>query len=168
MLHNFFFVPAILTGTIDFYHVHKVSAIQNLLASFSPTLFICFIDCIEELKRRRAFGHLRLSLIQTWYNYRFYCTLHFVTSLIDVDLHSRSQECEKAKTSAPVISQSFQSFWMEFGILWRLVGVRSLIFSLFSIQGRKIYVHDFPGEKKLPFACIQTFTEWFLSNLVWW
>ena len=47
-----FFVPAMLIGTIYFYHVrllsltltlpggHNVSAKQNLLASFSPTLFI--------------------------------------------------------------------------------------------------------------------------------
>ena len=47
-----FFLPAMLVGTIDFYHFiplplalplpssHKVNAKQNLLASFSPTLFI--------------------------------------------------------------------------------------------------------------------------------
>ena len=46
-----FFIPAILIGTIDFYHFvslltltsprgHKVSMKLNLLASFSPTLFI--------------------------------------------------------------------------------------------------------------------------------
>ena len=34
-----------------------------------------------------------------------------------IDLESRSLECEKAKTSAPVISQRFRSVWIEFGIL---------------------------------------------------
>ena len=36
------------------------------------------------------------------------------TSLIDLDFNSRSQECEKANTSAPIISQSYQSILMEF------------------------------------------------------
>ena len=33
--------------------------------------------------------------------------IHFVTSLIDLELGSRSQECKKAKTSVAIISQSF-------------------------------------------------------------
>ena len=53
--------------------------------------------------------------------------LHFDTSLIDFDLDSRSQECEKAKTTAPDILQSFCSIWMEWGLLSRLVGVMNLI-----------------------------------------
>ena len=43
-----------------------------------------------------------------WCDDRYYCTLHFDTSLIDLDQDSRSQECKKAKTSGPSISQSFQ------------------------------------------------------------
>ena len=43
------------------------------------------------------------------YDDRDYCGLHFDTGLIDSDLDSRPQECKKAKTSAPSISQSFQS-----------------------------------------------------------
>ena len=39
------------------------------------------------------------------------------TSLIDLDLDSRSQECKKAKASAPIVSQSFQSIWRELGSL---------------------------------------------------
>ena len=31
------------------------------------------------------------------------CTLHFDTSLIDLDLDSRSQECDKANNSATII-----------------------------------------------------------------
>ena len=54
-------------------------------------------------------------------------TLHLDTSLIDHDLDSRSQECEKAQTSAPIISQSFMLIGMEFGIVLRLVSVTNLI-----------------------------------------
>ena len=62
-----------------------------------------------------------MDLIQAWFDCRCYCTLHFDTSLIDFDLDSRSQECVKAKTSVPVISQIFQLISMEFGVLLRLV-----------------------------------------------
>ena len=57
---------------------------------------------------------------------RYYLTLHYDASLFDFDLHSRSQECEKAKTSAAYISQSFQLIWMEFGVLFRLVSTIAL------------------------------------------
>ena len=49
----------------------------------------------------------RISFIQTWYDDRYYCTLHFDTSLTDLGLGSRSQECKKAKTSALSISPLF-------------------------------------------------------------
>ena len=42
----------------------------------------------------------------------------------------RSQECKKAKDYLPIISQNFQSIWMEFGVLSRLVGVMNLILIL--------------------------------------
>ena len=35
------------------------------------------------------------SLVQTWYVDRYCCILHLDTSLSDLDLHSRSQECER-------------------------------------------------------------------------
>ena len=65
----------------------------------------------------------------TWYDDGYYCTLHFDISPIDLDLYLRSQECEKAKTSVPIIShsQSFQPVWMEFGVLFSLAGVMNLI-----------------------------------------
>ena len=37
---------------------------------------------------------------------RHYQTLHFDTSLSDLDLNPKSQGCEKVKALAPVISQS--------------------------------------------------------------
>ena len=55
--------------------------------------------------RWHAFRCLGIDLIQTWYDDRHYCTLYFDTSLIHLDLDSRVQQCEKAKTSAPIVSQ---------------------------------------------------------------
>ena len=84
-----------------------------------------------------------MCVIQTWSGDRsILLNLHFDTSLINLDLESRSQECRKAKTFAPIISQSFQSMWMEFGILLRLAGVMDLIHilvGLFTIQRREPY-----------------------------
>ena len=48
-------------------------------------------------------------LSQTCYGNRNCSALNFVTSLCDLDLQSRSHGCDKAKTSAPIISQSSQS-----------------------------------------------------------
>ena len=63
-----------------------------------------------------------MGLIHTWYNDRYCCTLPVDTSFIDLDLDSRSQECEKAETSAQIISQSCHLVGMKYGILLRLVG----------------------------------------------
>ena len=68
------------------------------------------------------FRHYWISFIQTWYDDRYYCTLYFDISLIDVDLDSRSQECEIAPTSAPVISHKvFDQF--ECNLVHRLDSV---------------------------------------------
>ena len=70
--------------------------------------------------------------------------LHFDISLIDLNLESRSQECEKALTSAPVISHSFQLIWMQVGILLGLVGVMMPIF---------IFAHPFNFQWREPYSC---------------
>ena len=65
-------------------------------------------------------------------------TTGFYNLILSLDLQSRSEECEKAKASASIISQSFQSIWMEFGILLRLVSVMNLapiLSGLINIQG---------------------------------
>ena len=67
-----------------------------------------------------------MDLVQTWYDVRFYWTLHFCTDLIDLDFDSRLRECKKANTSAPIISQRFQSISMVFGIELKVVGVMNL------------------------------------------
>ena len=47
--------------------------------------------CIKKLQCRHACKHLWTNLVQTWYDTRYYWTLHFDTSLLNLD--SRSQEC---------------------------------------------------------------------------
>ena len=61
-----------------------------------------------------------------WYGDRHLIKLHFYCSVSDFD-HPRSQESEKAKTSAPTISQSFQSILMKFGIVLRLLLVKLML-----------------------------------------
>ena len=103
-----------------------------------------------------------MDLIQTWYDDRYYCTLHFDSSLIDLDHDSRSQGYEKAKPSAPIVSQSFLLIWMEISILLRLIAVMNFLLILtcpFNIQEREPYLHDFVTKKKLQ-------TDFF-QNLVW-
>ena len=84
-----------------------------------------------------------MDLIKTWYDDRYYSTLHFDANLIQLDLDSRSQECKKSKTCVSVISESFQSICMEYGILLRLVGVMSFILILsepLNVQRREPYL----------------------------
>ena len=71
-------------------------------------------------------------------------------SLIDLDLDSRSQVFKTANMSVPIVSQSFHSVSMKFGVLLILVGVMNLILILslpFNIQGRKPYLCDFNIQK---------------------
>ena len=49
-----------------------------------------------------------MDFIQTLYDERYYCTAHFDMSLNDLDLDSRSQECEKAEKFVPIICLSLQ------------------------------------------------------------
>ena len=70
---------------------------------------------------------LWMDFIQTCCDDTYYWTLHFDTSLTDIDLDSVSQECKKAKHSVPIISHSFQLILMEFGVLLRVVDVMNLI-----------------------------------------
>ena len=81
-----------------------------------------------------------------------------------------TKECEKAKTSVPIISSSFKLIWMEFGILLRLVEVMNLILILacvFNIQGREPYLCDFI-KKNWTLTCILTCIDHFLSNIISW
>ena len=71
---------------------------------------------------------LCVDLIETWYHNRYYCTLHFDNSLIDLDIDSRPQKCKKANTSLQIIKQMLNQFEWNSGILLTLVGVINLIF----------------------------------------
>ena len=67
-----------------------------------------------------------------------------------IDLNSRSQGWKKANTSAPIISQSFESVWMEFAIVLRLVGLMNLIFIII------ISYDQYSRERTLLLRIVQT------------
>ena len=87
----------------------------------------------KHLWRWHAFGRLWTGFFQTWHDHGYYQTLHFHAILSDSELHSKSQECEKAKMSATLISQSFQLIWMGFRSPLRLFSLINLMF-IFLIQ----------------------------------
>ena len=84
-------------------------------ASFIETKEITVVSQTTLKKRKPlTLACIRTYLIHTWYGERYYCTLHFDTGLTDLDQDWRSHKCTKAKTSAPIISQSFKSIWIVY------------------------------------------------------
>ena len=59
-----------------------------------------------------------MALVQTRYDDRYYLNCTYDTSLIDLDLDSRTRECKKAKTSVSIISNRFQSIWFRNHLAW--------------------------------------------------
>ena len=109
-----------------------------------------------------------ISFLQTWNDDRYYWTLIFDTSLIDLGLDSRSQECKKEKSSVAVISKfsiNLEGMWYAVDTCWCDVNliVILILSHPFNIQGREPYSCDFI-KKEFMLACIQTFTGRFLSN----
>ena len=45
--------------------------------------------------------------LEMWHDDGYNCTLHFDPIVNDLDLDSKSQECEKAQTSVSIIPQTF-------------------------------------------------------------
>ena len=83
-------------------------------------------------------------------------------------IYIQGHMCKKTGTSAPIVSIFFP-LWMELGVLLRLVGLMNLTIILsgpISVQGREPFLCDFIS-KILLLACIQIFTDQFLSNLAW-
>ena len=120
--------------------------------------------------RWHAFGCSQIRLIHIWKDDRYWlwydCTLHFDTRSLDL----RTHKCKKAKASAPIISQSCQLIWMEFGILLRLLYLISrilILLWLINIQGREPYLCDSIDKKLYNGLFIRTCTDQFLANLVW-
>ena len=134
------FVPLSLTLTLPWGHKVSVKPNLNLLHTFHLirmkfdvmrhykliilTLLLnkiywnkengcCFTDCVKNW-RCHAFGRLQISLIQIWYDDRSILLYSTFLWYIDLDVDSGSQ-CLKARTSAPVFSQSFcTSFLTKF------------------------------------------------------
>ena len=93
----------------------------------------CFTECVE--KQTSVY-------IQTFMNSLWRCrSLHFDTSLCDLDVESIAYRCER-KTSAPVISKGFQSTLVEFCFLLRLVSLIFFVsFRAVCIQMRDPYLN---------------------------
>ena len=81
-----------------------------------------------------------------WYDDKQLGTLHFDSSLsdLDLDLASKSQECEKANIFVSIISQSFELILIEFVMLLRLCLMKLMLIVSCSmkVQGRKLYIYD--------------------------
>ena len=105
---------------------------REVAAVLLPVSKKFMLVCIRTFMNWTAFRHLWINLVQRQYDGRYYWILHFDTSLTDLDLDWRAQECKEAKTSAAIISQSFLLIMLEFGILLRLVGVMNLIYHFIS------------------------------------
>ena len=79
------------------------------------------------------------------------------------------RSARKQNLLKPILSQSFQSTWMEFGTPLRLVGLMNFILILsrpFNFQGREPYLWVLCT--KTTTTKLQTFTDWFHSKLVSW
>ena len=150
--------------------------------------FIETKDCLKKTPTNVGMHSDRalwIDLIHTWYDDRSYrhqfCTLHFDTKLIDLDLDSRSQDCEKAKASAVIISKSFQFEW-NLVYCWGLLVVWWASYSFYLIHS------DLKGEnpacmilyppppspppKKPHLKCWLVFirlqTKFFQTCYIWW
>ena len=102
---------------------------------------------------------------------RYYCTLYFEISLVNFDLDSRAQECEKVKTFDANYLTFVQLIWIELGKMLRHDGEMNLIlisYCPFNNQGKESNFSDFAEKNNnLTLACKWTFTNRFLSNLAW-
>ena len=94
-----------------------------------------------------------------------------VLVLLTMMLIQGHRSARKQKTSAPIISQDFQLILIGYTVEIFLGGrgggephTHLMSSNLYS-RGES-YLYDFIKKKPLTLACIQTFTDQFLSNLV--
>ena len=160
-----YFVPLFSTSQVKIWYGVKTVQVDN-----SDTIF--FLVRLNKTRETTAVfftvSRNALACIHTFFNqfdscmiwweiltystfWWYWFTPHFDTSLICLACDSRSQEREKANTSMPVIAQSCQSIYVEFGILLRLVSVMNLVSILcrpFDIKGRQRHLRDIVKKKK--------------------
>ena len=86
---------------------------------------------------------VQLSIFQTWYDDRYYLTLHLDTSKTELMYDSKPKWSKKENTFVPITSQSLFNFiLMEFVVLLRLVDLMNLLLILccpINIQGKEPY-----------------------------
>ena len=89
-----------------------------------------------------------MDLIQTLYDDECYCTVHFDTSLIELDLDSRSQECKKTKQNETkkVCANYLTKFSLDLNGIWSTREtcwcdeLHIHLFCPFGIQGREPHI----------------------------
>ena len=118
---------------------------------------LCYSTCWQRQKICNFGMHLLIWtfinwFVQTLYDDRYYRILCFDTSVVRLDLNSRTQECMKPNTSEPIFSQNLVSVWMKVGMLLKLSGLVNLVLMILScsinIQGRDPYLCDFVKTKQ--------------------
>ena len=117
-----------------------------------------------------------MDFFPIWCDNRCYCTLHFDTNLIDLDVDSRSQQCKKTKTSAPTIPQfsiDFSGMWYTVETCWcgEAHSHTHLCWS-FTIQGREPYLCDIVGKKvfkhlKTKLGLVKEITKFYVLTPIW-
>ena len=105
------------------------------------------------------------ELVQTCYDDTYCQILHFDFALKDLDLHSRLKIGKKAKSSVPIIKLIFQ--WNLVSCWGLLIWWSHALYLFWSIAKWEKST-EVMSLKNTKLACAQKFTDWFLSNLVWW
>ena len=92
-------------------------------------------------------------IIMVWNRYddKYYWSVHCDTSLGDFDTDSRSQGCEKVKTSVLILSQSFYGFVLNFLCFETCLSVDPHIISscLINIEERELSLGNFVRKKNV-------------------
>ena len=140
-----------------------------------------FTDCIKKLCGCHAFWCLWINLVQTWYDHnddRYYWTLQFDTSLLDLDLDSKvtgMQEskhfCAKYLTKYSInwdrIWYTVETFWCDKSYIDVILSIQLSREKSLLMWFRSFFVFVFVFCFAL--AYIQTFRNQMFSNLVvWW
>ena len=110
------------------------------------------------------------SLVQTWHDCRYCWNLLLNTYLKMTLILTKSQRGVESKQ---FYTSYFVKFFMDMDGIGRAVEAwwfsikHSFYFVLISMKGHEPSFHV-SIQKTLMLACIQTFTDWSFSNLVWW
>ena len=103
---------------MEFSMLLRLVGIVNLIVILSRLYNIqgrepCLCDFDKKNLPWLVFRHLPTNFFQTWYNDRNHLALHFIISLDDLDLQSKSQLYEKSSTSVYIFLESSLWIWIQ-------------------------------------------------------